>query len=264
MDYNIANIFVGNTDWPGNNNELFRMRRDHYEPNAPYGQDGRFRYVMKDTDFGFHLYNTDHTHNTLAFATDASGTTWPNPHWTTLMLRNMLENAGFRNAFINRSADLMNTRFRSGHILDLIDETADRIRKEMPHQIERWQRPSNMDHWENAVNRMRNFAIHRPQSLRSHYLSFFNLHGMIEATIQVDDPATGHVHLNSIDIHDSTPGIDTHTGYWTGLYFDGIPVTVSAVPAGWLCKRPHRTPCGLLLSYFIRTMECSGEKDRGS
>src|SRR5690606_20964003 len=53
-DYYITNVFVANYDWPHNNHEYFR-KKVTYTPNAPYGQDGRWRYVVKDTDFGFDL-----------------------------------------------------------------------------------------------------------------------------------------------------------------------------------------------------------------
>src|SRR5690606_20469322 len=41
-DHNIAHIFAGNNDWP-HNNTVFWRKRTAFAPNAPYGQDGRWR-----------------------------------------------------------------------------------------------------------------------------------------------------------------------------------------------------------------------------
>ena len=43
IEYHIAQIFVMNFDWPGNNNKLFKSK----------GNAGKWRHVMYDTDFGF-------------------------------------------------------------------------------------------------------------------------------------------------------------------------------------------------------------------
>lgn len=48
MDYQIAEIFAGNRDWPDNNIKYWRLRTTEFEPNAPNGQDGRWRWLMFD------------------------------------------------------------------------------------------------------------------------------------------------------------------------------------------------------------------------
>ena len=55
IDYLIAEIYAGNDDWPDNNIYIWRMKTDQYEPNAPIGQDGRWRWMLFDLDFGFGL-----------------------------------------------------------------------------------------------------------------------------------------------------------------------------------------------------------------
>jgi hypothetical protein len=44
------------------------------------------------------------TTNTLAQATATNGPDWPNPPWSTLMLRKLLDNPDFKNEFIQRFA----------------------------------------------------------------------------------------------------------------------------------------------------------------
>ena len=50
IDYQIAEIFVGNIDWPQNNVRLWRNRTPNYAPSAPFGHDGRWRYLFYDAD----------------------------------------------------------------------------------------------------------------------------------------------------------------------------------------------------------------------
>ena len=49
LDYQISQIYFDNTDWPGNNIKFWR-------PRTP---DGRWKWILFDTDFGFGLYNSD-------------------------------------------------------------------------------------------------------------------------------------------------------------------------------------------------------------
>ncbi|MDL2288836.1 CotH kinase family protein [Oscillospiraceae bacterium OttesenSCG-928-F05] len=57
IDYFIANIYSGNTDWPGNNQVFWRYKTagGGYDSTAEGALDGRFRWVLKDMDFGFGL-----------------------------------------------------------------------------------------------------------------------------------------------------------------------------------------------------------------
>jgi hypothetical protein len=43
------------------------------------------------------------------------------------------------------------------------------------------------------------------------------------------DTSKGYIRINSIDIKSSTPGI-TNANAWTGKYFTGVPVTITAIP----------------------------------
>jgi len=95
IDYQIAEIYSANGDWPGSNSKLWRERT----------ATGKWRWMIYDLDFTFGgnaqgQYNT----NTLAQATATNGPDWPNPSWSTLMLRKLLENSEFKNEFIQRFA----------------------------------------------------------------------------------------------------------------------------------------------------------------
>jgi hypothetical protein len=69
-EYMTGEIYAGNTDWLGNNIRYWR-KRVPYTPNAPYGHDGRWRWMVYDLDYGFGLYQNPYwVHNTLWYALD--------------------------------------------------------------------------------------------------------------------------------------------------------------------------------------------------
>ena len=231
IDYQIANIYAVNTDWPGNNIDYWRKRTNTYIPNSPYGHDGRWRWLAFDMDFGFaFIHGTPSSnHNTLAFATEAGNNDWPNPDWSTFLLRNLLENDTFRLQFINRFADLINTAFLPDRINALITEFQENIAPEMPEHIHRWKNPESMNDWDFEINRMRYFVNTRPERQRNHILDHFGLSDTTWVKLNVADPEQGYVKINTIDILPETPGINDGPYPWSGVYFEGIPVTVFAV-----------------------------------
>ncbi len=228
IDYQIANIYSGNTDWPGNNVEFWRHRTGAYIPEAPYGLDGRWRWLAFDMDFGFGLNPSSPGHNTLAFAIEAGNEGYPNPDWATFLLRNLLDNESFRLQFINRFADLLNSHFLPERVISLLNEYKENLSPEIGDHIYRWKNPSSLNVWTSHVNHMRNFVNNRPVNQRAHIRNVFGLHSNTSLTLDVSDPEHGYIRINSIDILPSTPGI---AGYpWQGIYFRGVPVEITAIP----------------------------------
>ncbi len=231
--WGIANIFARNTDWPGANIDFWRLQTPGYRPDAPYGHDGRWRWLMIDMDFSFGFVGgaTAYTHDTLSFATAPGGTEHPNPAWSTFLLRSFLQNQTFREGFINRFADQLNSAFGSDRVIALIDAFQHRIAPEMPEHVRRWRRPASMDGWNGSVNRMRTFAQHRPDYQRLHIVDHFGLAGQYTLTLDVPAAAGGRLRVNTIDLcPQRTPGVPDPAHPWSGIYFLGVPVTVAAIP----------------------------------
>ena len=228
-DYQLAQIFIMNTDWPGNNLLYWRYYRQGYEAGAGV-RDGRWRWMMLDTDFGFWLdffyvpgVNEGPAHNTLAFATASNGPNWPNPPWSTLILRRLLQNQHYRNHFINRFADLLNTTFSAENVIHMIDSISNLLEPEMQEHINRWRRPVSLSSWQQEVQRMRNFAQQRPGYVRSHINSHFNLSGTVNVSLAVNEDGAGKIRINTIE-----PEL---AGSWEGIYFRNVPLNIQAIPA---------------------------------
>lgn len=229
-DAQVANVFIMNTDWPGNNLVYWRRITGAYDPEAGDGLDGRWRWKMLDTDFGFGLnfhyvvgVNEGPAHNTLAMAMAPDGPSWPNPPWSTMLLRRLTLNQEFRTQFINRFADLMNTSFREERVVAVLDSLEAALQPEMEEHIRRWRRPVDLHEWQNNIQVMREFAWARPNHVRQHIQSQFQLNGTLELDLGLNNPVAGKVRLNTI-----LPELNDR---WKGIYFQGVPVSLEPLPA---------------------------------
>ncbi len=219
IKYNITQIFVDNWDWPGNNIKYWRSR-------AP---SGRWRWILFDADFAFGLFTPNgYAHNMLEFATNPDGPSqtiwgwdpwWPNPPWSTFLLRSLLDNESFKNDFINYFADHLNTTFQPDEILSIVDNITGELAGEMPVHTSRWN--LNLASWYNNVNALRNFIFYRNAFMWSHIQSYFNLAGTYQLYLDMDG-GSGSININSIKAYNFP---------WQGLYFDQIPIQIQAVPA---------------------------------
>jgi hypothetical protein len=228
IDFQISHIYAGNTDWPGNNNDFWRLRTNGYNPYSPPGHDGRWRWLVYDTDFGFGGTNTAE-HNTLNHATSPT-TIWQNPPFSTLILRRLLLNETFRYEFINRFADLLNTHFLSARAASVINQLKNNLEPEMPTHISRWRKPGSMSDWHSEVDKMITFVNNRPSNIRQHIQNKFGTQNLFNLNVDVSDQQHGYVRVNTIEITPQTPGVAEHPYPWSGKYFQGIPVELEAIP----------------------------------
>lgn len=213
IDYNCVQIYSANGDWPGANVKLWRERK----PGS------KWRWILYDLDFTFGgnaqgLYNT----NTLAQATATNGPEWPNPPWSTLILRKLLENSSFRNEFIQRFAAHVNTTFRFTTVNNLIDSLAQQIADEIPRHKARWPQSISMGSvWTTNVKVMRDFAYQRADAIRGFFNSKFSIPGVCSLFIGRNNPLYGKIFTNSVEIkfNDST-----------NIYFKNIPLRLKAEP----------------------------------
>jgi uncharacterized repeat protein (TIGR02543 family) len=228
-DYFISNIFFGNGDWPMNNIIYWRKKTVNYEPNAPYGNDGRWRWLAHDMDDTFSVSNPNFDTNNLAMATAPNGIDYPNPAWSTLLLRKLLENNDFKIDFVNRFADLLNTSFLSSRIITKMNEMKVVLAPEVPEQSARWAEPIDIGDWNYFLNFQTNFANARPSIQRDHIRLQFGITSNINATLNVSNTNHGYIKMNSVAITEGTPGIASNPYPWTGIYFNGIPVKLKAI-----------------------------------
>ena len=227
LDYYSAQIYYGNTDWPQNNIDFWRLRTE-YNPNAPIGLDGRWRWLLYDVDRSLGLI-TDATFDMIEWVTVER-----NPHnnltYPNLLLRSFLQNETFYHDFINRIAGHLNTAFLPQRVSNVIDSLKAPLNPVIEEHIGRWQNHLSRGHWENRVRDMHRYAEDRPGYLRSHMRHHFEIGDETELTVDVSDQQAGYIRVNTIDIIPSTPGVNSSPYPWSGTYFSEVPVTLTAVP----------------------------------
>lgn len=221
--YNVAQIYANNRDWPHNNIDAWRLTLENPSSSIQGSADGRWRWVLFDMDFGFNLNGGPDT-NTLAHATRHAG----GQDWSTVMLRTLLNNTTFRNKFINTFADHMATSFTTPRVNDLADSMRAELAPCYAEHAARWRNSGST-----SATPLKNFGSARPAHMRSHLVSHFGLSGTANLTLHTPAAAKGHLEINGMAIDSSTPGIanPSQPYPWTGLYFQGVPVEVKAVPA---------------------------------
>jgi hypothetical protein len=216
INYLTTEIYYGNTDWPGNNVKFWRQRSTN----------GKFRWILWDMDFGFELFTfwSSATHPTLDFATDPNQSAWPNPAWSTLQIRLLLQNPVFKARFIQTLTTAMQSTFKPDRVISMIDNFADVIKTEMPYHKARW--GGTMDDWNYEVQRMRDFATARNVFMKTHTANFFGLTD--EISLSVSANPSGGFKLNGVA---ATENIEN------AFYFKGIPYQIEPIaPDGFVFK----------------------------
>ena len=209
MQYQAFQIFIDNRDWPGNN---IKFWRDHRTT-------GKWRWILYDTDFGFGIWDPGaYTYNTLSFALTPNGPDWPNPPWSTLMLRTLMENDHFQNTFINVYCDLLNNIFSSSYLTESLDSVKNIIEDHIQIHKERW--PGSAQNWYNNISTMENFAINRRSYAITHLRNKFNLPNLALLNLNINSNEQGYIKLNSLKIEDSE---------WSGYYFPSVPLNIEAI-----------------------------------
>lgn len=238
-EYAMSQIYFNNRDWPHNNIDYWRKRTSTYLPDAPYGHDGRWRWMMKDTDFGFgwNMGSDAWKHDMLGFALIATG----DREWSTLILRSMLANPDYRTWFLTRFTDLLNTHFVAERVGAELEARVAHIEPHMAEHLDRWgynndrwATPRNTTDWQANLDLMRHFASVRADTLLGFINQRYNLGGKVRVSVERPDAAAGHILFNTVALTDSTPGVAAQGGTWEGTWFRNLDLTATAVPApGW-------------------------------
>ena len=205
--YHVIHIYINNGDWPDNNYKFWR----------PDG--GRWRWILFDTDFGFGLYDSEgYAVNSLERTIESIAPGWRGQTYTSTLLRAALENEGFRNQFVNRFADEMNSRLLPGRIGQHLDTLSAAIAPELPRYFARWDH--DFADWDDNVARVKDFAVRRPAVMKQHLLEQFGLTDFHPLNVANATPEAGFVRLNTLTLTEAD---------WTGDYFAGVPVQLTAV-----------------------------------
>ncbi len=137
------------------------------------------------------------------------------------LFERLMKNQTFRNQWINRMCDYLNTGFKAENVTSLVNQITSRIEIEVMRDRERWQDSMLYIQKGERIKWIKDYAIQRPKFIREHIIDYFELENGI-SDIQVEHNINmGHVKINSIEIKDP---------FWTGKYIENIPIHIEAVP----------------------------------
>ena len=209
-DYIIAESWMGNVDWPGNNIKIYRSNASQK----------RWRFALIDLELSLQPNGwTNCTENHIAFM---MGQSESNPYIN--IWKQSIQNLSYRNYFINRFADQMNTSYRDEQLIATENAFYQSMLPEMPQQFARWGNPTNIAG--QMAEFETNHLIFQQQLLCRSTFVFnqlrlqFNLNKKVQVQLTVEPPMSGEIHLNTIQPN-SYP--------WSGTYFDGVPIQMEPV-----------------------------------
>ena len=232
MNYMQAEMFLNNGDWPHNNMKKWRVA----------SQKSKWKWFLYDVDFGFGAgYNTQNS-NVFGYVTNANGTNGMGmgmmpgmggqqqtggsiSEHTILMIR-LLQNEGFKNAFINRFCVLLSMNFSADRLVKRIDELQSQVQAEVARDAEFW----NYDAASMSSNleKIKSFAQTRQQTIMSEMQQYFSLGETASVTLSAQ--GSGKVLVHNLPLDQSSMTVN---------FYSGVPVIVTAVPntgavfSGW-------------------------------
>ena len=238
LAYKTFVVYTANADWPHNNIRYWRKRTDGYRPDAPYGHDGRWRWMIYDLDasFGF-PYQDDAAgwaqfdHDTIEWITGTGNPRVPQV-WVNLLFNGLMESPDFRRRFVSLLAGDLNTRLHPDFVTGRIAEFRDAYAPEIEEHQKRYffTAGRTWQGWEGYIADMEEFARRRPGYLRGFIMEHFDIADTVRLDLRVQGASRGHVEVGGVPIHPDTPGVPADHSHWSGTYFQGVPVTVAAVP----------------------------------
>ena len=193
-NYWIHQIYFGNTDARGN---IRFWKSDSL--------DGKFRWILYDTDLGWGNYNS----NLLEDFTSSVKTKWYNPTWSTFLLRNLLKNKDFEIYFINQASFLLSTYLSTDFVQEEINNLEDKYRLEMKYHYDNrkiFQRnQGSINKWQKEVDQLKFFALKRDNVLYSQLQQKFDLNDKYLVRLNISNFNDGKVYVNNnIILSDTT------------------------------------------------------------
>lgn len=199
IDYNIAQLYFANKDWP-QNNILYWKKNVRYNPNASEGHDGKWRWMIYDVDAGFGISWGGYKPDINSYER-IIGDSWKTGRLFTVLL----ENPEFRSKYVYRLETLLESTLSPESTTRVIDDMTALYAPEMQEHIDRFGYPTSYGQWMAYVNRMRTFALERPDYFMNYTKQFLNYGETFNVKIEHDTEQGNvviHDHVESSGLFD--------------------------------------------------------------
>lgn len=204
----IVESFHNNVDFPGNNIEMWR----------PIADGGRWRWIVKDTDFGMGLYDRPFNYKYLDWLYDPNfdqNNNWANKYEHTRLFRRLKDIDRFKNMFIDRCAVYMGDFLNGTVLASDLDEMTAVIRSEYKHHrklFNEW-----WPNYDEEVTKAKNWARNRTTFFYNHLAERLKLGKAVPVTI--DRERTDNLKITVNDVPLSGRSFD-------GRFFAGRKLTL--------------------------------------
>lgn len=221
IEHTIIRTFAGVYDWPCYNNKAWQSGEI----------DGKWRWILHDLELSFGTSYAVPEINMFRIIRESDC-------YTANILKKMLENQNFRNKFLNKYADCLNSFLKPVITIPLLDSLAGVIRNEIPRHRERWK--GSVTNWENEIEIAKEFLEKRNNYVFNQLASEFRLEGTVLLKVGAYTDSSCTYKINSLVI--DTPD-------WEGTYFRKIPVEIRCLPkpgyrfVKWLGGEPNGINC---------------------
>lgn len=150
--YMAIEYYINNIDWPHNNVKVYRYVNDNGDYQEGSVFDGKYRYLLFDTDYGMGLkfqgwYGCDETSRRLGELSDFNA--------NSLIFSALLQREEFKNLFVNEVLCLLNESFSVDEVTAVLNELNHKRLDELQYMMENTSLLKN-SLWETDDNNMDN------------------------------------------------------------------------------------------------------------
>lgn len=172
----ITNIYQSNTDFPGNNNVMWK----------PMVEGGRWRFIIKDVDRAFGIWGNSSSQQYLNWVTrmpsDIGSNESANSEEATQLFRSLMEIPEYRDMFIDRFSVYMGDFLNASYINSWIDWYHEQMEPEWDY-FHTLYSINNKGGWENEINRMKRWTGERTDNMYEQLKDYFSLGSLVSAKV---------------------------------------------------------------------------------
>ena len=220
MNVMILNLFFCNLDFPGNNIVWWK----------PQAEGGRWRVIVKDTDFGLGLYGRSVSYNTIKWLYDPNydkDNAWANRYEHTRLFRRLMEDERFSREFIDRCAIYMGDFMNLDRTWEIWEPMYNLIRNEYP--IHRKLYNEWWPNYNTELSNAKNWLKNRPAIFYKHISDYYKVGTPVNLSI---NQSLSSAEISRIEV--SFNGVKLTRSKFDGKFFAGRSVVLTGENVvGW-------------------------------
>lgn len=214
--YYAFQTYIANGDWPTGNYKTYRYYpTEEVTADTPIPLDGKWRWLLFDTDFGLGLYDCQPTERSIG---KILGTLERGEKSSPLLIA-MLEREDMKEKFVNLMCDFMNYSLTPQSVYQIVTEKEALRLNSVTYAYKKGKTANwfNIRDLSGRVSEIFNFVSNRPISIKGQLKTAFELDGLY--TVKATVPNGGEINLNTFTL--------TTDDKFEGQYFDGYSIKIS-------------------------------------